>query len=72
MTAVRTASESVGALGLSGYNRFNEYMSTARTACSWAGDNKTLIMKIGKAAIDLNKNGKQLASKPQRIEIGST
>lgn len=55
---VMVVSESVGALGLSHYNRLNEYLATARTGISWAGDNKVLTMKVGRQmfeAISENK-----------------
>lgn len=56
--AVMVVSESVGALGLSSYNRLNEYLSTARTAISWAGDNKVLTMKVGRQLLEALKENR--------------
>lgn len=52
LRAVLAVSESVGALGLSHYNRLNEYLSTARTGVSWAGDNKVLTAKVGRQLLE--------------------
>jgi acyl-CoA oxidase len=65
-TSIATISSYAGVLGLSVYNRLQEYQQAARMYCCEAGDNRLLATKASRLLVTLQQNGKyQLpANKP--------